>query len=104
VFALTPTDQPHLPQKIETILACLALLALPAMPAMRRPPLAGVFVAVFEDVTALGLFLDEVFAFGVGGFAQEPLAAFFVGIGDVVQEDEAEDDVFARLTRLQLRV
>jgi hypothetical protein len=45
--------------------------------------LAGVFVAVFENVTALGLFLDEIFTLGVGGLAQEPLAALFVGVGDL---------------------
>src|SRR5690606_9020528 len=52
-----------------------------------------VFVAVLDDAVAVLLFPGVILAGGVGGEALQFLPLLLERVGDVLEEDEAEDDV-----------
>ena len=54
----------------------------------------AVLVAILDNITAFGLILHVVLARRIGSEENELIVAFGEGIGDVLQEDEAEHDVF----------
>jgi len=56
--------------------------------------LGEIFILVLQHLVAHGGLLDVPFALGVGGLAVKFAASLLEGVGDVLEEDEAQDDVF----------
>jgi hypothetical protein len=54
----------------------------------------GVFISIFGDFLARLGFFDVVFALRISGFLQEMSVLLFKSIGDVLEENQTEDDVF----------